>query len=89
MSEPINLLNYSHAGLVTLMKEWGEPAFRAKQLIQWIHQKQCNHFEDMLNLSKSLRLRLEQQACIKQLSIISEKLADDGCVKMVVFTRSG
>jgi 23S rRNA (adenine2503-C2)-methyltransferase len=33
----------------------GEPAFRAKQIFSWIHEKQVNSFDMMTNLPKSLR----------------------------------
>ena len=38
----------------------GEKPFRAKQVYQWMHEKQADGFEEMTNLSKSLREKLEE-----------------------------
>ncbi len=38
----------------------GEKPFRAKQIYEWLHQKQVSGFDEMTNLSKSLRRRLEE-----------------------------
>ena len=37
----------------------GEKAFRGKQVFQWIHQKYICDFDEMTNISKSLREKLE------------------------------
>lgn len=37
----------------------GEKAFRGKQVFQWIHQKYINGFDEMTNISKDLRQKLE------------------------------
>ena len=36
----------------------GEPKFRAKQIYQWLHQKQAKTFGEMTNLSAALREKL-------------------------------
>ena len=45
-----------------LVAELGQPAFRAKQLIEWVFEKNVCSFDDMTNLSKVLRQKL-QDAC--------------------------
>ncbi|MFO8032403.1 MAG: 23S rRNA (adenine(2503)-C(2))-methyltransferase RlmN [Desulfohalobiaceae bacterium] len=55
-----NLLDFSLQELQTLLQQMGEPAFRAKQLWQWIWQKNSPSFQEMTNVSKALRERLEQ-----------------------------
>lgn len=45
--------------LAVLLKEMGQPAFRAKQVFQWLHRGVCS-FEEMTNLPKALRQRLEE-----------------------------
>ena len=47
--------------MAALLAEAGQPAFRAKQLFGWIHQKQVSHIEQMHNLGKPLLSYLEQQ----------------------------
>ena len=49
----------------------GEPKFRAKQIYQWLHEKRVSSFDEMTNLSKSLRAKLAEEAKISGLKIIS------------------
>ena len=59
---PTNLLGLDLAGLEGFFTEIGEKPFRARQLLQWIHQYQVVNFEDMTNLSKTLRQALSEKA---------------------------
>ena len=43
-----NILDYTQEELLTWMKENGESAFRAKQVISWIYKEIWN-FEEMKN----------------------------------------
>ena len=47
--------------LTELMSSFGEKPFRAKQLFSWMHEKSVASIEDMTNLSKTLRQRLETE----------------------------
>lgn len=40
------------------MQEIGEKPFRAKQIYEWLHVKLSDSFDEMTNLSKTLRERL-------------------------------
>ncbi len=42
------------------LQSMGEPKFRAKQVYQWVHRG-AGSFEEMSNLSKALRLRLQEE----------------------------
>ncbi len=44
--------------LTNLIKEMGEPGFRAGQIYDWMHKKQARGFDEMSNLSKKLREKL-------------------------------
>lgn len=48
------------AELKIYMEELGEKSFRAKQVYQWLHEKQVSSFEEMTNLSKALIEKLNQ-----------------------------
>ena len=48
--------------------ELGQPAFRAGQIYQWLHQKQVSSFGEMTNLSAALRRELEEKAAIARVS---------------------
>ena len=53
-----NLLDYTLDELKYWMKENGESAFRAKQVFSWIY-KEVYNFNDMNNIPKSLKEKLE------------------------------
>ncbi len=64
------------------LKEFGLPAFRAKQVWQWLHQKGVGSFDEMTNLSKSLRDSLTKEYVIKSCEVERKSVsALDGTVK--------
>ena len=52
------------------LKEQGEKPFRAEQVFDWLYKKRAATFEDMSNLSKSLRDKLEEHFVLTTLSTI-------------------
>ena len=62
----------------------GEKAFRVSQVTKWIHQLNVDDFDQMTNLSKALRAKLKEKACIKPLEIIVDQLSKDGTRKWVM-----
>lgn len=67
--------------LQAVMKELGEPKFRAKQVYEWLWKKSAHTFEEMTNLSKKLREQLDEQYVIN--AIIEDKVQRslDGTIK--------
>ncbi len=60
----INLYDLSDAELSALMAELNQPAFRAKQLAEWLYKHKVATFEAMTNLPKPLRETLAARARI-------------------------
>ena len=48
------------AELTEEMKALGEPAFRAKQLYEWMHKKMAGNYDEMSNISKALKEKLRE-----------------------------
>ena len=67
--------------LKRLMEEWGEKSFRAKQIHEWLWQKGASQFEEMSNLSKSLREKLAANFSIGKVQIEDEQRSNDGTIK--------
>ena len=67
--------------LARFLKELGEPAFRAKQVFTWLHRG-VTTFEDMTNLSKSLREKLAER-CFITAPMVARKQESrlDGTIK--------
>ena len=60
----------------------GEKAFRAKQIYQWMHEKLAAGYEDMSNLSKDLRDKLQKENTFMKLNIVQvQESAIDGTRK--------
>ncbi|MCR5657318.1 MAG: 23S rRNA (adenine(2503)-C(2))-methyltransferase RlmN [Butyrivibrio sp.] len=56
--------------LTEYMTSLGEPKFRAGQVYDWLHKKQARSFDEMTNLSKSLREKLSQGSELVALQIV-------------------
>lgn len=68
--------------LQNCLVELGEKAFRAKQIYQWIHEKLAAGYEDMSNLSKDLREKLQNKENFVKLNIVQvQESAIDGTRK--------
>jgi 23S rRNA (adenine2503-C2)-methyltransferase len=54
------LTGQSPESLATWLKDAGEPAFRASQILEWVWKKKVTSYEAMTNLPASLRAKLAQ-----------------------------
>ncbi|SKB79655.1 23S rRNA (adenine(2503)-C(2))-methyltransferase RlmN [Daejeonella lutea] len=59
----------------------GEPAFRAKQVFEWLWEKSCTDFEEMTNLSKPLREKLKSSFTINNVNIHQSQFSSDKTIK--------
>lgn len=60
----------------------GEPAFKAKQIFEWLWKKSAFSFEEMTNLSKALREKLIERFEIKAVKILTQQKSKDGTIKV-------
>lgn len=67
--------------LQEVMKDLGQAHFRAKQVYEWLWQKSARSFAEMTNLSKDLRLRLEENFVINSITEDKVQHSADGTVK--------
>ena len=68
--------------LQACLQELGEKPFRAKQLYQWMHEKLASSYEDMSNLSKDLRTKLQEKESLVTLNMVRvQESAIDGTRK--------
>jgi len=62
----------------------GEKPFRAKQLYEWMHKKLVQDFDDMTNLSQSLRDRLKAETTlcpVREVEVLTSEI--DGTKKFI------
>lgn len=77
----IDIKSYNMADMSALFKEMGEPAFRAKQVFRWLHRG-VTDFEQMSDLSKTLREKLASTCTISNLQVERKQVsAIDGTIK--------
>jgi 23S rRNA (adenine2503-C2)-methyltransferase len=88
-SDKINLLNLDRQGLEAFFTRLGEKPFRARQLMQWLHQHGEVDFEHMSNLGKSLRSRLAETAVIRLPEISHDQISADGTRKWLLKLDDG
>ena len=74
--------------LEDLLKELGEPKFRAKQIFDWLHAKQVDSFEEMTNLSKGLREKLAETASINGVEIVRKLVSQIDGTRKYLFALS-
>lgn len=84
------LLNdYTIPQLTDLMAQLGQPAFRAKQIFRWLHQKRVSSFSQMTDQPKTLLARLEEEFAIVQLQAARRQQSKDGTVKFLFTLPDG
>jgi 23S rRNA (adenine2503-C2)-methyltransferase len=78
-----NIKDLSFKDLVAFLGEHKQPAYRAKQIRQWLFQKHATSFSDMTNLSRALREQLEEDFTIGGLKTLRRAESSDGTVKFL------
>ena len=79
-----NLLGLDGAELARFFEALDEKPFRARQLLRWIHQRGESDFAAMSDLSKALRDKLADRACVAAPEIVGDTPASDGTRKWLV-----
>jgi 23S rRNA (adenine2503-C2)-methyltransferase len=71
------------------LAEKGEKPFRAAQIFDWLYTKRINSFEEMSNVSKSLRTLLEENFVLTTLKTIIQQTSNDGTMKFLFELHDG
>ncbi|MBQ2981963.1 MAG: 23S rRNA (adenine(2503)-C(2))-methyltransferase RlmN [Lachnospiraceae bacterium] len=90
MDMRIDIKSLDFEELNNLVLELGEKSFRAKQIYEWLHVKLVRSFEEMSNLSKALRDKLEEKCyltALKPVEILTSKV--DGTKKYLFELQDG
>ena len=77
----IDIKSLTMEEITNLLRIWGEPAFRGRQVFTWLHRG-VTSFEDMSNLSKALRQKLAEACYITAPTVARrQESALDGTIK--------
>ncbi len=80
-----NLFDLDRVSLERFFEEsLGEKKFRAHQVMKWIHHRYVTDFNDMTDLGKALRAKLEQHAVVQVPQVVLDKASTDGTHKWLL-----
>ncbi len=88
-NDKINLFDFDRPSLEKFFLALGEKPFRASQVLKWVYHQGVLDFDQMSNLSKSLRQQLQQTAGFVLPKILLEQQASDGTCKYVLQLSCG
>ncbi len=77
------------ASLSARLAEQGEPAFRARQILDWLYKKRARSWDDMTNLPKSLRAWLDTTFTLLPLALVPGKQSLDVTDKLLLELGDG
>ncbi len=85
-----DIKSYTQQELISEIQSIGEKAFRAKQIYEWLHVKCVDSFEEMSNLSKNLRDKLEGIYEIPSVEMLEKQVSKlDGTNKFLFVLQDG
>ena len=81
LEDKINIRNLSIAEITSQLKDANFPAFRAKQIFEWLWKKNVGSFQQMGNLGKDIILFLEEKYYIDFLTLKDQQVSKDKTIK--------
>lgn len=81
-----SLYDLSFDQLQSLLADWNQPSFRAKQIWDWLYVQLADSFDTMTNLPKALRDRLAAELSLGRLTPKIDLLSSDGWTRKILFT---
>lgn len=89
MSIKKDIRSLSLEELAQELKVFGEPAYRAKQVYDWLWNKRAIHFSDMSNLSLGFREKLNEHFSINAVEIHDLQISSDKTIKCAMRLHDG
>lgn len=89
MPETLHLTGYSRDELAVLFKELGEPRYRADQVFRGLHERRLLSFDEMTDLPKALREKLNDSMTATTLTVESRYTSTDGTRRLLMHTHDG
>ena len=79
--DKIDIRSLSAEALTNHFTQFGEKSYRAKQVYEWLWQKSCVSFDEMSNISKELRKKLDDTFVINAVKISNSQFSSDKTIK--------
>ncbi len=87
--EFVDIKSYTLEELEEFIVSINEKKFVAKQIYSWLHQKNISDFDEMSNISKSLREKLKSTCFLPKLNIKRKQVSKDGTIKYLYELNDG
>jgi len=87
MDKRTNLIGLSQVELVSFIEQTGEPAYRGRQIFGALQHRRLQSFDEMSDLPKALRQRLNETAIASTLAVESRYLSEDGTRRFLMKTN--
>jgi 23S rRNA (adenine2503-C2)-methyltransferase len=84
-----NIKDLSFKEFEAYLAQHREPAYRARQVWQWLFQKRVNAFAEMTNLPAPFRARLDEEFAISRPGVSRRIESRDGTVKFLLSLADG
>ncbi|QHB31727.1 bifunctional tRNA (adenosine(37)-C2)-methyltransferase TrmG/ribosomal RNA large subunit methyltransferase RlmN [Yersinia canariae] len=84
VSSKINLLDLNRQQMREFFAEMGEKPFRADQVMKWMYHYCYDDFEQMTDINKVLRAKLQRVAEIRAPEVAEEQRSIDGTIKWAI-----
>ncbi len=83
------LLDFTVKEMQEFVSDSGQPAYRARQLLDWLYKKRAASWEELSNLPKHWRSRLEETAYLKPFKSVSIQISTDQTRKYLFELHDG
>lgn len=87
MKQRVELVGLSQPELVAFVKSLGEPAYRGRQIFAALQHRRLRSFDEMTDLPKEFRARLNEAARASSLKIESRYISSDGTRRYLMKTH--
>src|SRR5262245_50597407 len=89
MQKPVELTGLAQPELISFVETLGEPTYRGRQLFAALQHRRLRDFDEITDLPKDFRTRLNQIACAATLKIESQYTSNDGTRRYLMKTHDG
>ena len=71
-----DICSYDYGQLKNEVEALGEKSFRGRQIYEWLHVRLADSFQEMTNLSRSLRERLDREYEIRKVNLVKHQVSE-------------
>jgi 23S rRNA (adenine2503-C2)-methyltransferase len=87
MSEKIHLTALTRGELAEFVQNIGEPKYRARQIFKGLHERRLQSFDEMTDLPKNFREKLNETATASTLTVEARYVSTDGTRRFLMKTH--